>query len=732
MKTTFRPRPLALALAGLASIAMPGVRTAAAADLKLEMSLGVASAHLDHPAAQFGQYHGITRNKDAVFGNLKLSYKPGSDYAEATGNNLGMDNQGVTLSAGRYGSYGLVLEQDKFASPIAVDAQTPLDGAGSDRLTLPSGFQRGATTGAMTNLATSLRSTDLGLDRTTERAGLFFTPTDRWRFEIGAEQHAVHGKKPLGGMMRFSVSTILPAPVDEKTSILSAALNYRGDGTQWSAGYKLSKYDNHFDSLTFDNPFNGGLLTAAQQGRISLAPDNLQHTASLTGAVNNLPLASRLTLNIERSRMEQDESFLPYSYRAALVDQAQLPRGSANIQVDTTHVNLNLSSRPLANLTTNLRYRFHERDSDIPRALFQRVVNDAASSSGPPVVNQVVSSNALAHESFPTHSLSHQLKFEGSYSLGLAGTVKAGVRRDIEERSDRAVAKSTEDAIFGGFSRRLGERAGLDIRLEHAKRKAEGGYDQLRVFELVHSPQYLGTNPAMRFDNHPLARQYDIADRSRDKLGMSYTLHATENLNFGLHAQYLRDAYPDGEFGLKFFTSQNYTLDADYVLAEDYSVYTFATEEMSDYAIRGRQYASLTESNDATRNWTMENNDRIFTLGLGGTKRVLDDKLRLKLGYSRSVSDNAIHFTAGSALPIPVALPAGKQTRDRVELRGDYEFMPRTTIGLGAIHDRYQVRDWARDGIAAGSSAVSEVLTLVSPTSGYRAYTLYGQLGYRW
>lgn len=732
MTTTLRPIPLALALAGLASVVLPGIRTAAAADLKGEVSVGFGSAHPDHPSARFGQYNGITGSKNWVFGNLNLRYKPDRDYVDFSGNNLGMDNQEVTLAAGRYGSYGLLLGQDKFASPIALDAQTPFIGAGSDRLTLPTGFVRGANTGAMTNLASSRKSTDLGLDRTTNRVGLFLTPTDRWRFEISAEQYSVQGKKPLGGMMWFSTSTALPAPVDEKTSIFGAALNYRGDRTQWSAAYKLSKYDNHFNSLTFDNPFLGlaspptNVLTPELQGRLSLAPDNLQHTLSITGAVNNLPLASRLTLNIERSRMEQDETFLPYAYRAVLVTQAQLPRSSANIHVDTTHVNLNLSSRPLANLTTNLRYRFRERDTDIPLALFQRVANDAG--------NQVAGNNALVHASFPQHSLSHQLKFEGNYSLGLAGTVKAGVQRETEDRNDRAITKSTEDSVFAGFSRRFANRADFDIRVEHAKRKADAGYDQARVFNLVHSPQYLSSNPALRFDNHPLARQYDIADRSRDKLGMSYVLHATENLNFGLHAQYLRDAYPDGEFGLKSFKSQTYTLDGDYALPDDYGVYAFVTTEMSDYAIRGRQYTNLAQSNAPTRNWTMENDDRIFTLGLGGTKRALSDKLRLKLGYSRSVADNAIHFTGGSdpAVSTPVTLPAGKQTRDRIELRGSYEFMPRTTLGLGALYDRYQVRNWATDGIAAASSDVSNLLTLVNPTNSYRAYTLYGQLGYRW
>lgn len=734
--TTPRPHPLALALAGLASLTVPGARPATAADFRLDMSLGAASARLSQPAADFGRYHGITRDRNWLIADLNLTYKPDQHYVEASANNLALDNREAMLKVGRFGLYGINVDYGESPHPIAVDAATPFDGIGTNRLTLPNGFAKGANTRSMTNLAGNLKTADLRLDRTTGQARLFFTPTDRWRFEITAEQYSVRGKKPLGGLIYAGSVAALPAPVDERTSTLGAALNYRGETSQWSAGYKLSKYDNNYHSLGWDNPYAVPTpASAAPQGQLSLAPDNLQHTLGLTGAVS-LPLASRLTLNVEKSRMEQDQALLPYSVNPASAITTPLPRESAKAQVDVTHVDLNLASRPLANLKTNLRYRYMERERNVPEALFLRVLNDTGA--------QIPATSGLAHRNFNDRSVSQQLKFDGSYSLARIGTLKAGVRHELADRSDRAVTKTTEDAVFGAFSRRFGDRADLEIRADHAKRKATDGYDQFRVFQQVHSPDYLNTfsaaTLALRFDNHPLAQQYDIANRKRDNLGLSVAAHPTANFNVGLHAQHTRDAYPEAQLGLRSFASTSYTLDTDYSLPENYALFGYVTRENADYKIDGRQFGTFPQTAvnlaanylDPGYDWWLANDDRILTVGLGGTKRALDDKLLMKLRVTRSYSDTTTRFSAASKLTAAADMPATQRTRDRLEFRADYEFRARATLGVGAIHDRLRIADWARDGIAAGSSAMADVLNLLPPNHGYHANTVYGVLGYRW
>ncbi|MDP2961993.1 MAG: MtrB/PioB family decaheme-associated outer membrane protein [Sulfurimicrobium sp.] len=697
---------------------------ALADNMQGQVSLGVAHANLDRPAAYFGKYTGISDDASWLMANLDLRYWSEKYYFDLSGNNLGLDNRDIGARLGRAGVFRLDLKHSEIPMLRTTEAQTPFSGVGSDHLTLPGEFQRGANIGAMTNIGSHLNSTSLRTDRSTEQLKFFITPSDRWRIEFGAEQYRLTGKKPLGTLMAFSTAAILPAPVDQQTNALSAAVNYRGEQSQWSASYKLSSFSNQTGALTWDNPFTG-----SAQGRLAAAPDNQQQTFNLTGSIT-LSSAHRLTVSAEQSRMEQNDSLLPYTINSSSAVPVTLPRDTAQARIDTTHINLNLTSKPLPKLTVNTRYRYSRNDNRTPSALFLRVVNDFG--------NQVAANNSLAAHLLPYDSSSQRLSVDSGYSLGKMGTIKLGLRQDVEEKDYRAVRKTTENTVNGGYSRRITDRANGEFSFEHARRNADSPYNQTTVYQSSQTQAYINTitDPALQFASHPLLRQFDIANRQRDKMALTFNLFPVENLMVGLNAYRAQDQYPDAQLGISSYATHSATLDIDYSPQEGYTLYGYVTRDNVDYALQGRQFgrfgAPANNYNNSDYDWTTYNHDKVTTLGLGGSNRLLNDRLLLKLKVTRTLANNTLQFSAGPALAPTIDLPNTVSTRDRIELHGDYKLPSGITLGLGTIYDRYHSRNWATDGIAPGSSAIPDVLALITPNNGFRAYTLYAMATYKW
>src|SRR3972149_57142 len=112
------------------------------------VTLGGAAVDLDSKSFKYGEYTGV--NDDSIYfaGNVDLSYNRNAFFLDLRTDNIGLDNRSLYLETGRYGRYKLFLEYDELPKLISNNSQTILNGAGTNSLTLPSGFVRGSTTAA--------------------------------------------------------------------------------------------------------------------------------------------------------------------------------------------------------------------------------------------------------------------------------------------------------------------------------------------------------------------------------------------------------------------------------------------------------------------------------------------------------------------------------------------------------------------------------------------------------
>ncbi len=760
MKTLF----MRLVLMGIA--AAPAMSQAEGFDGSV--TVGAAHVKLDEPSAKFGEYSGISDDESWLLLDLNLLYQDGLTYFGAEGKGLGLDNRRLGLKGGRYGVFGLNLRYREIPYLHSDAAKTLYEGDLDDSLVLPTTFTSDTTrntTTVMDNLASDARTVEIATERKTSNVSFFLTPNERWRIDVGVERYDVTGHKPLGGAAFHNAAVYLPAPVDHAMEAINAALGYAADTGQWEVRYRRSTFSNDVPDFTWQNPFTQGGFTT---GRTDLEPDNEQQTLTLMGALNLGP-TSRLTVMTERSRLTQDDDLLPYSNNSSQTSiTAALPRTSADAQIDISHVNVDLTSRPTRKLKVNTRYHYQKTDNKTDQDLFRRARTDRNEQAG------LTSDRAIYNLSRDTAK--QQFKIDADYVASASTSLHAAAQRDIEAMTYRAVEKTKEITLSGGFTQRFSSLAQLNVDVARAHRKAASGYDDARVFTEMHTSGYVN-NPANNvsavagaqdtFENNPYLRQFDIADRSRRTINLGLNLYPVTDLVVGVRLRKLTDEYLGGDdllVGLRENDNDSATLDVDYAPEQGVAVFGYVTQERGSYRLEGRQYGlnarqgsvtvadSVLGYDDPDLDWTVHNEDDILSLGVGGSYRVFNDRILLKVKYDYSKSKTDVRYDANQVYEVssfsPVvygkvaatneALPTVTTEYSRLELGAEYALMKKMDLGLGVILGRFKSYDpllHATDtapAVEAASTGAAEVLTLIGPEEGYTSVMVYGSLTYKW
>ena len=147
----------------------------------------------------------------------------------------------------------------------------------------------------------SAHTVDLSLSR--QKAGGEFTLVQTYPLIVKASftNESRDGVRPWSGSFGFANIQEIPWPVayDTRELRISAERAMPESRVSVNAGYRLSLFDNHIDSLTFDNPYrvvdSSGPAVAMTSGagpatgRIALYPSNEYHEGSVSTVVHQLP-----------------------------------------------------------------------------------------------------------------------------------------------------------------------------------------------------------------------------------------------------------------------------------------------------------------------------------------------------------------------------------------------------------------------------------------------------------
>lgn len=728
-------KKLGLLVLGLAALWWPAF-SSAEDGLGGSVTLGGGFIDAKDESFKLGEYTGLSKDEAFLLAGADLSYGDGAYYLDFRAYDLGLDNRRAYAEAGRRGSYRLFIEYAETPKLISNNSVTVLEGAGSANLTLPGAFTRGTNTSLaqMPDLADHRRSVRLKLERKSGKAGFYKVSGDT-EMELSVERERKEGIKYIGGTSGYSGgqtrSVGLPEPVDYTTDVLKARAAHTKEAYQAEVQYALSDFSNGRKSLAFANPFDvnaGGavLYDYCDECRISLPPDNRHHRLSLSGGLS-LPYHSRISATFEYGIMKQDDDLLPYSHNPGSTVTVAVPRGRADAEIDVTHLALNLSSRPLSGLGLKAGYRLYKTENKLPRALFRYVKNDTAQP-------QATLTEAHALYSLPYDYTQNQVKLDASYAVFPATTVRLGYARDMIDRDLREVERTAENSYKAAVTSTYVPNVSVGLDYLQAERRGTD-YDESLLYDQYHTQEYMDDvvatlGAAAQFDNHPLMRKFDVANRDRLRYGANATLTPTHNSSLSLFVNYGKDDYKDSALGLQQSKTGSVTLDGAIAPSENASIYAFYTWEDLSSRQEGWAYSGgaskLTHTADANRKWAAFHDDDIETWGVGAKLAFLEKRADLDLDYSFSRSSGSIRHTAGSAISsavIPTDLPELRTRLKTLSVTGKYMVRPNLSVGAGYRYEDYKSDDWAVDNYEPSSAAITNVLTLVGPVADYEAHT---------
>lgn len=811
-----------LALCFAVLLALPGTVLAEEATVEVSgaVAAGIEQVHTNTGSSKLNEYRDL-RNGFWVY-DLEfeaLGWGQGR-YLELRGDHISRADQSLSLGVGRYGVWSLDAGWTEIPHLFSNKAQTPYAYEGGGLFEVPSAipitFKKLATVAAdaanvlaMDDLVAdflidNVRPTGLGTQRKRGELAWTYMGHDAFdlRVDYGNEQRSgnriTYG--PIGDRPPRSLNIQFTEPVDYRTQDASVTFDRNGRSYQFRASYALSDFDNGTDTLTWQNIFatpNPGdsfdtwdrLVSA--YGRRPLAPDNRAHQVQLALGIDG-PRDGRLDAVVAYGRLEQDMTLLPYSFANDVLVSPDLPRTTADAQMDTQHLGLSYSFQAASRLHVRAHFRHDALDNETPEDNWWYVTQDTSNLNGTRSYKNRRVNLAYAHTT-------QQAGVEGTVRLGFwRSTLGVGLEREDVDRDFRE-ADTDELRLRATWRARPARWVNLRLRGGLDRREADRYDPYVTRLSYWYAPADAGTdndNPRFTFSNHPDMRKYDVTDRRRDLAEATATFTPRPEFAVTASARYRGDDYdsdvvptqpllgtglaeeaaftPGDQLGLLKALRRQYTVDAFYSPGERWTWTAFVSMEQLDSRQRSLEYNENNKQNPsavataelgpwtrAESQWTAVSDDETRTLGLGADGAIVPDALRLRVNgtYSRGRVDityAGFGVTNWDGTPFPDnhqfafrTPPVIEHDLYQIDTAAEMRLFDKARLTLGYLFEKYVVRDWQQETDTPWYESVgSEYLLRDTSRShqwgnrlpnlgsylapGYKAHVIYATLGYRY
>ena len=652
---------------------------------------------------------------------LEFGTADGLHFAEIHGTNLTWNDRNVVVELSKPGSHYLTFGWDETPHLYSTSAVTLHSGPAND-LVVDDAVQTAlaaavpAARGAI--IDANVRRTDISVDRKTGKAELRLTPSPQWDIRLNYSHEKRDGTKPFRGNLGFGDIVEFPEPVDYTTQTIGASAQYFGklaEGRTWTANlaYSGSFFENEFESVAWDNPFDDPLIAGGnERGRHALAPDNYANAITLSGGID-LSKNTRFTGTVSYNMMRQDEDFIPMTINPALLPGPALPATSLNGEIDTLTVNSKLTTKLHPDVQATARYRYYSSDNDTPELFFaQYIRTDSSLRTGPSNAERTSLSRSYTKQNA-------DLDFVwDAHDMATLGLLLGWEQYD---RDRRAVDVTNE--FSGKVTADLEPADWLSMRASvlYAQRRFDN-YDYTTfVGDVTHVP---GNG-----DENPLTRKYDLADRDRLQLNLSAEASLSDGLTItvlgGVRNDEFEDNFVGGEFGLLHDRSWDAGIELYYMADETISFFASYMHERFDRRIRNTS-------------WTQDVDDEVDTVTAGINWAIVPDMLDLKLDGTYSWAVEKVPAGIGTATAFPDV--TNDYQRYEASLKYTFNEDQKQRFGwtgdaiatLGYAYERNDLTDWADLTVPYSSPAANSSIFLADQNLNYEAQIVYATLKLEW
>jgi len=653
--------------------------------------------------AKFNEYRDV---RDGVYGDVNVKYDYEKYYMNLNARDIGYDTQRYGIEGGIWGDFKFNLNYDEIPHNITYDAKTFYSGAGSSSLTYP-------THPPSTN--TNTWSTfDYSTKRKNYSGGFKVDTLKPFFFDVAAASEQKSGIYPLGaaGTTPGGISIELPVPIDYRTDSVSMSAGYIRNPLRLSLGYIYSSFSNGNLNLNFRNPAT--VNTASATDTLTMPPDNHYYKVDLTGSLR-FPLNSKFDLKLATASAKSDGTLLT-SYVADVVgglNNIALSKSTFNGQIDTRYLAMSLTSKPLSFLDGRLFLKYDERENKSD----QITITDATQSPS-------IFTNTLFDYRKVKYGVELGFRLPAKFYLNTNyshGTISR-MRDDIPENRDDLYGAELKWTRLDFMTARVG--------YERLNRRADfqvpaGGASDIETF----------------------IRRFDAAGKYRDTYKASMDIFPTENLNVSLGYKHKDTNYPDTILGLTGDRRDEFSIDADYLIAKWIRLFAFFDYERVRQDQFQRQTTTAPDPSlpptPTNFNWTAFQKDETYSYTIGTDIFIIKDKLTLRLQHSYLESSGSVDYTyllGGNPLP------AGR-TQENIDISDwdnyklryyliklTYNATKALSIAVGYAYERYIYSDAQYNGylyVPATTGTSGAYLTGAYNDPSYESHVVFLTISYR-
>jgi MtrB/PioB family decaheme-associated outer membrane protein len=487
--------------------------------IKPESTVSLGAGYVDRDNQRFGQYNGL--NQRGAYGLLDAEAVQRDDetgtWLKFSARNLGLDDREFRLEQQRQGDWGASIDYSQMPRFNPFTVNTGLAGIGTPNLTINGVPKQNV------QLETERKRVTFGFDKLLS-GGFDFQLRFRNEDKDGARQFG-QGTDAGAGTINF-----LADPINQTTRQLDAILGYTGERLQLSGGYYGTWFDNQNNALNI----TGGV---AGLSPMALPPDNQSHQVYLTGGYGFTP-TTRGTFKVAYTHQTQNDTFV-----------VPAVTGTSNLggRLDTTLLQMGLTSRPMPKLSVLANFRYEDRDDKTP--VFRYFTGTTATST-------------LDGTNEPRSLRSITGKLEASYMLPMGFRFTGGANYEVRQRNEIAV----RSLGFRDETDEIAYRAELRRSISET---VTGAVSYIRS-DRYGSPFLTNLRLGGTLGSNLIAPLY-LANRVEDKVRLSTNWVATEKLSLQFMVDGARDDYSSRtaqELGMRSGKTENYSADAAYTFSE--------------------------------------------------------------------------------------------------------------------------------------------------------------------
>lgn len=652
--------------------------------------------------SKFEQYQDLG---NGVLSDVFVRGRSGQMWFDGYGENFGRDDEYLMLRGGTYELFKFKIWHDSLPHEFLFNGKTPFTGSGSNNLSATFPKPDPSTWNAL----------DLGYKRTDDGGYFEWQGLAPWYIRVDANQVKFDGTKVGSGALGKSPGNgfmDLAIPVQYNTKNASVEGGYNTGAMNLSLSYLYSKFNNDFDTLTWNNPFFANNVDTT-----FLPPDNHYERITANATFRGLPLQSTLAARYTWSEGKSDADLAQTALNGSSPNFYGPTLPNVNHftgKIDNQTFTIALASHPISNVDTRLYYDYYKRNNDSTNVIY--AANSIVNCGGP-------CQSDLFHFKKNIAGLDAYWRFAPGNKLG-AGW---GYVNLTENRVDYDVVNT--NSFFVEWKNTQVEN--LSARLKYIYLQRRSTYLGYTEGVDANDPNYL-----KRFTS-----AFDSSPVDRNQLKLTADWNPTPMLSFSLEGNWYKNNYQgiilgrtsdkreeiylSGTYGA--VTGTRFTAFGDYEhITYDSSHRNIGAGDCSATPPGPGCFDPYAAPNTVAYNWSANNKDKNWVIGLGLDWPVTE-RLLIKGSVLYYETDGSANTVTQNNYGNPLPINAYDDTRNTsVNLKGIWTYDKNWSFTLGYAYERWRYSDAGYNGYqytipypAISTSPPSSYL------NGYNAFTNY-------